>query len=332
MKMSNSTHQVEIVPVELLPHPNADSLSIVKVWGYQCVVKTADWAGKSVGAYIPPDSVCPDTPEFEFLGKRKRIRAVKLRGQLSMGLLMPAPDGAKVGDDVAEILGVTHYEPPIKGSKNGQEAGSEAEVAPPEIAHLPKYDVDSLRRYTDVFATNEVVWITEKIHGASSKFAYRDGRMWCGSRTEWKKQDKNNLWWRALEATPEIELFCRAYPDHVLYGEVYGQVQDLRYGIDQGVRFVAFDVRMCAGPFVDPEPARDMLLDCEVPMVPMITVAPFNLDKVIAMAEGPSILARQNGVDQVREGCVVKPLHERWHPECGRAILKVVGLGYYDRT
>ena len=39
--MAESTHRVEIVPVNLEPHPNADTLSIVRVFdGYTCVVRT----------------------------------------------------------------------------------------------------------------------------------------------------------------------------------------------------------------------------------------------------------------------------------------------------
>ena len=38
-----STHRVEVVPVLLTPHPNADSLSVVQVFGYSVCVKTADW-------------------------------------------------------------------------------------------------------------------------------------------------------------------------------------------------------------------------------------------------------------------------------------------------
>jgi hypothetical protein len=52
--MAESTHRVEIVPVNLEPHPNADTLSIVRVFdGYTCVVRTADWEGVPFAAYIP---------------------------------------------------------------------------------------------------------------------------------------------------------------------------------------------------------------------------------------------------------------------------------------
>jgi len=43
-----------------------------------------------------------------------------------------------------------------------------------------------------------------------------------------------------------------------------------------------------------------------------------------AMAEGANILSGQH----IREGFVVRPVQERWHPEVGRVILKLVGQEY----
>src|SRR3989338_1193541 len=103
-----SIFKVEIVPVKLEPHPNADTLSIVKVFDYTVCVRTVDWQDKSIGAYIPPDSVVPNDANFAFLQGKTRIKVRRLRGVVSMGLLVPAPAGSQIGQDVAELLGVTH--------------------------------------------------------------------------------------------------------------------------------------------------------------------------------------------------------------------------------
>src|SRR4051812_40299573 len=113
MEATKSTHKVEVVPVVMKPHENASALSIVSAFGYTVCVKTEDWKDIPLAAYIPPDSICPDTPEFAFLGTNKRIRVRKMRGVFSYGLLVPAPKGAKIGDNVAEALGIIHYEPLI---------------------------------------------------------------------------------------------------------------------------------------------------------------------------------------------------------------------------
>ena len=174
----NSTHKVEVVPVKLRQHDNADSLSVVDVFGYTVVVRTEDWQAGQLGAYFPPDSVVDIfQPEFAFLASgtktHSRIRAKKLRGIQSFGLLIPAPEGAKVGDDLAEHFGVTHYEPELSAAYSG----GEAEAAPAHLSHLSKFDVDALRRYPYLFKPDEKVLITEKINGANARYCYYDGRM-----------------------------------------------------------------------------------------------------------------------------------------------------------
>src|SRR3954468_7796695 len=106
--MSNSTHEVTIVPIILEKHPNADTLSFVNVFGgYTCVVRTQDWQDVKYGAYIPPDSLVDTSrSEFGFLATKARadglhrVKAMKLRGIVSFGLMIPAPEGAEPGQDV----------------------------------------------------------------------------------------------------------------------------------------------------------------------------------------------------------------------------------------
>lgn len=326
----NSTHKVEVVPVVLEPHPNADSLSIVRVFsGYTVVVKSADWEGKTTGAYVPPDSVLPETEEFAFLGEQRRIKVKKLRGVVSMGLLVPAPPGAQVGDDVTSVLGVTHYDPPAEASTGG-------EAALPPIGYHPNYDVDSLRRYASVFVPGELVFVSEKVHGSSARFCCIDGRMHVGSRTEWKKpgsriddrQEPESLWWRALAKYPQITLFLQSNSDVTVYGEIYGRVQDLHYGVESGhdVRLAIFDL-LLGSQWVSARDARGFAPD--LPWVPTVADGvPFDFDTVLALAEGPSLVP---GAPHVREGVVVKPLIERTCLELGRVNLKVIGNGYMGR-
>lgn len=318
-----SQHVVEVVPVALEPHPNADTLSIVRIFGYTVCVRTADWQGVSAGAYIPPDSVVPDTPPFAFLSGHRRIRAKKLRGTVSMGLLVPAPDGARIGDDVAEVLGVVHYEPAMLPGIR------QTEDAPAPSGYSPVYDVESLRRYAHLFEPGEPVWISEKIHGANARYVFRDGAMHAGSRTRWKKQDERSIWWQALDATPELRAFCEVHEGVTVYGEVYGQVQDLKYGIESGVRFVAFDLLASNGFWVNAEDAHGIATASGVPWVPILRKDfPFDLAAIEKMANGASVLGRYH----CREGVVVRPLVERNDDRLGRVHLKLVGTDYLERA
>lgn len=377
-----STHRVEVVLVSLEPHPNADNLSIVRLFGggYQAIVRTEEWGDGDLGAYVPPDSMVPtDRPEFEFLAKdgktHVRVKAKRLRKVWSMGLLVKAPAGAKAGDDVAERLGVKHYEPPQKGQHRNM-YGSAAEAAPE--CKPPVYDVDSLRRYGSVFRHGEPVLVTEKIHGANARYmcedrgwfeySFRRGNLsvrfgtrvltWSkrkglkvqrvpemvrymrvGSHRQWKRYDPRDQWWRALEATPELAEFCRNNPDLVVYGEIYGDVQDLTYGCKPGeIRFVAFDLLRIGDDgtkrWLDADHCRRKLKDWSVPQVPMVySWLPFDFLKVLDLAEMNSILAYHNsGGKQMAEGIVVKPITERYDPLIGRVNLKVVSNGYLERA
>lgn len=328
-----SQHRVDVVPVQLEPHGNADTLSVVRVAGYQVVVRTADWQGVDKAAYVEPDYVVPaDRPEFAFLAgttyeidncgmRGYRIKVKRLRGVMSMGLLVPAPPDAKLGDNVIERLGVTRYDPPLLLSTGGDNA-----PAPPGVHY--KYDVESARRYKDLLVAGEEVVVTEKVHGANGRFCFDAERgMHCGSRTEWKREDALNLWWRALAATPELRAFCEAHPGLTVYGEVYGQVQDLKYGCGKNeVRFAAFDLLRC-GEWVPHDEARALAPD--LPWVPVLYRGPWDEAKLFALADGDSLVS---AVKQLREGIVVKLVVERTCPEIGRVQLKVVSNAYLERA
>lgn len=316
--MSESTHRVDVVPVKLEPHPNADTLSIVRVHGFTVCVRTADWIGREVGAYIQPDSIVPATEPFAFLGEHRRIKVKRLRGVVSMGLLIQAPDGSAVGDDVAGVLGVTHYEPPMSCQSGGEAA------APPRGVYAPVYDVESARRYAaDCLVPGEPVIVTEKIHGANGRWLWDGERFHVGSRTEWKAEREEIIWWRAL---PTLADWLREHPGVIVYGEVYGQVQDLKYGVERGVRVAVFDI-LQGGEWVDAMPARE--IGAGLPWVPTLYQGAYAWDAVEALAEGPSLI---DGAGHVREGCVVKPLSERRHDVAGRVCLKIVGNGYLERS
>lgn len=364
----NSTHKVEVVPIVLEKHPNADSLSICNVFGgYTCVLRTEDWKGIELGAYIPPDStVDVRRPEFSFLADqakadgRARIKAKKLRGIVSYGLMVPAPAGAKVGDDVAELLDCQHYEPPIVGeSRGGFFMGGEAASAP-NVYHV-KYDVDAFRRYHHLFQPGEPVHITEKCDGASMRAVYWDGVFHCGSRTEWKKKyptydhltveslvakgmpedqakeqlerllskpKKMNLWWEVAERTPALEKFCRDNPGVVVHGEVFGCTNAIKYSLPDVNRIAVFDL-MKDGKWLDLREARELGRD--LPWVPVLADSiPYDFDTVCSFAEGLTTVAdAKQGT--IREGCVVKPIKERYDPKVGRCCFKVINPEFLER-
>ena len=103
--------------ISLSPIPNADKIEKAIVLGWEVVVaKSENFKVGDLVVYIEIDSIVPPKPEFEFLRERKfRIKTIKLKGQVSQGLIVPLsvlPKGNYVeGQDVTEILGVKKYDP-----------------------------------------------------------------------------------------------------------------------------------------------------------------------------------------------------------------------------
>lgn len=229
-------------------HPNADNLDIVMAFGgYPVICNRKDWEGVTKAAYIPIDMVVPNKSEFSFLGKEgklrdkdRRIRAKRLRNIFSMGLLYPAPEGSEIGDDVTDILEITKYE--VEDCVDGSRPGckflpGDSEADP---GYIPfKYDIENIRKFHKLLIVDEEIILTEKTHGANAAFLFRDDRLWVRSRSLYKKPDMPGLWsdlakkYAFLDTLKNIEGIA-------LFGEVYGQVQDLKYGLDD-TEFVAFD-------------------------------------------------------------------------------------------
>ncbi len=317
-----STHACEVVPINLETHPNADKLSIVKVFGYIVCVRTQDFSDAQVGIYIPPDSVVPDNDRFAFLDGHNRIKVRKFRGIISQGLLMQAPDctEADLGRDFMEEWGITHYEPPLPFS-----AGGDNEKGPPGC--YPKYDVENYNRYGHILHAGEEVSITEKIHGANARFLWTEDRIWVGTRTNWKKQDDKNLWWQALIRNPWIEEWCKEHPDLVVYGEVFGRVQTMQYGAGpQDMFFRAFDI-LDKNRWMDHEESKKVGAGLE--WVPELYKGPFDEPAARLLAEGNSTIP---GADHIREGIVIKPVMERQDPEIGRVQMKIVSNKYLEKS
>ena len=97
----------------ITPIEGADNIEVAHVLGWQEVVRKAEnhHIGDKI-VYIEIDSRCPANAEWaQFLAPRNyKVKSIKLRGQISQGLIMPMsilPAGEyKVGQDVAKILGI----------------------------------------------------------------------------------------------------------------------------------------------------------------------------------------------------------------------------------
>lgn len=303
-------------------HPNADSLDITQVLGtYPCIVRRGQFKEGDLAVYIPIDAICPNTPQFEFLKDSRRIKAKRLRGIFSMGLLVPAPEGTVEGQDVRTLLGILKYEPELPKEYTMGTASL------PPCSWLPEYtDIEAWRRNPNVLQDGEMVVLTEKVHGANGRWVFHDGELYVGSHHQIKKYDATNMWWKIADQYQLADKLAK-HPDVILYGEVYGNVQDLKYDNPKGIALRLFDARDAnTHLFLDYDKFLDLANDLGLPTVPELYHGPWSKD-LLAMAEGPSTVP---GANHVREGFVVRPVIERY-THMGRVILKHVGEGYLLR-
>jgi RNA ligase (TIGR02306 family) len=83
----------------IMPIDGADMIEIVVVDGWKVVSKKGEYMVGDLCVYCEIDSFLPIRPEFEFLRKSSykkmgdvwgfRLRTVKLRGEVSQGLVLP---------------------------------------------------------------------------------------------------------------------------------------------------------------------------------------------------------------------------------------------------
>jgi len=247
---------------EIRPIPNADSIEVAVIDGWECVVKKSDMF--SVGdlvVYVEIDSIMPDKPEYEFLRERKfRVRTIKLRKQVSQGLALPlsfipSTKSFKLGDDVTDIMGITKYDlqekqeqaalqDKIKNSKNPlvkflmrfpifrpffikKKRGG----FPTWIHKTDEERVQNLTKLFEIERDNGTVFdATEKIDGQSATYYLRKKPLGgyefgvCSRNIHLKKPDNSSYWTVARQYGIErvLRLLIAGHDKIVLQGEIIG--------------------------------------------------------------------------------------------------------------
>jgi RNA ligase (TIGR02306 family) len=178
-KLASIRRIADIQPIE-----GADAIVVATVDGWKVVVKKDEFKVGDLALYLEIDSWVPhELAPFLSKGqeprvyngvKGERLRTIKLRGQVSQGLLLPlstwAParrpwtigeEGFEEGSDLTEYLGIQKWEAPIPAQLQGQAAGT----FPTSL--IPKTDQEriqncfgEIQKRAKRFAT-EKVWNTE---------------------------------------------------------------------------------------------------------------------------------------------------------------------------
>ncbi|MNV35784.1 RNA ligase [compost metagenome] len=232
---------------ELASIEGADVIEVAKVEGWQCVVKKGEFQPGDLGVYFEIDSFVPASDErFSFLEKNfvtfeeyrgARIKTIRLRGELSQGLILPLsafPEvtDTEIGTDLTEILGVIKWE---KSMPSFAEAKGNF---PSFIEKTDQERVQNLRRLD-----RTGVWErTEKLDGTSMTTYLNDGDFGVCSRNYDLIETADSSMWVAVRRL-DIENRLRALGKNIaLQGELLGpKIQENRYKLLEYTYFV-YDV------------------------------------------------------------------------------------------
>jgi RNA ligase (TIGR02306 family) len=304
------------------PIEGADMIELATVGGWNIVV--AKNVGHKVGdhvVYCEIDSFLPIKEEFEFLRKSSykkmgdqegfRLKTIKLRGQVSQGLILPMSVfgdfswTAYEGLDVTNRLGIVKYEPPIPAELSGKIKGG----FPSFLHKTDEERVQNLvKEYGEYkFTSTHQFYMTEKLDGSSATFYMNEGEFGvCSRNLELLETEGNTFWKVARELDLENKLKDKG--NICLQGELIGEgIQGNPYKIKgQNVHFFnAFDIdkqtRLGINEFL-------VLLDeMELVSVPILDVAMLLPDTVTGMLEIAEGKSRLNDKTE-REGVVVRSL------------------------
>lgn len=304
----------------ILPIPDADSIECAVIGGWKVVTKKGEYRPGDLAVYCEIDSWIPhELAPFlskgepkEYNGvKGERLRTVRLRKQLSQGLLLPYSIVGtfwREGDDVSEFLNIQKWEAPV----NPQLAGQVKGTFPSQIPKTDQERVQNLKRELENY-DSVIFEVTEKMEGSSMTCYLIDGEFGVCSRNMDLKRDENNTFWKvAIEE--DIEQKLRAYgADNIaIQGELIGPgIQGNIYNLISH-HFKVFDVYdIQEGYYLLPEDRKTFVDAIGLKHVPVLgthlLVDP-DIDSILLVAEGKSLL----NPNQEREGIVYKSMNSQF--------------------
>jgi RNA ligase (TIGR02306 family) len=324
------------------PIEGADAIEVAVVDGWKVVVKKGEFAVDSLAVYLEIDSWVP-TELAPFLSKGKepreyegikgeRLRTVKLRGQISQGLLLPVTQfdetrcmlpqvqvelgdfttGSKmvyIDDDVTEKLGIIKWERPM----NAQLAGMARGNFP---ALVPKTDQERIQNLTRSFEQYQKdSWsITEKLDGSSCTFYLDDEGVFhvCSRNLDLKEDEANSFWKLAHKFQVEDMMRRNSMLGMAIQGEMIGEgIQGNQYKVQ--LDFYVYDMyNTHTGQYILPVQLKAACEKLGLKHVPILCenteIKEQTIESILDYADSKSLLNGSN-----REGVVFKSntVHDR---------------------
>ena len=309
--------------------PGADSIECCTLGGWNVVTRKGEYSAGDLAVYCEIDSFIPtaiapfltkpghSTKTFEGVAG-ERLRTVKLRGQLSQGLLLPLitklggnllPTTRQMvseGEDVSEALGIVKYEAPVPAALAGEIKG----MFPSRIPKTDQERVQNLSVELEEWKAAKLTWeVTEKLDGSSMTVYMIDGEVGvCSRNLDLKPNPDNSLWATAYRNEVDVKLI-QSLSNLAIQGELVGNgIQGNMYKMrDQ--EFYVYDIYdIDAGRYFTPAERVAYCKAWDIKHVPVFKSDFMLSTKTVAdllqMAEGKSVMGTIAGPE--REGLVYK--------------------------
>ena len=298
-------------------------LAIVDGWKV-VVAKNVEHKVGDMVVYCEIDSFLPIKEEFEFLRKSSykkmsdgtegfRLRTIKLKGQVSQGLILPLKDLQlpnkdllEVGMDVTNLLGISKYEPPIPAELSGKVKG----LFP---SFLRKTDEERIQNLSDEYENlkQHKFYVTEKLDGSSATFYSKDGVFGVCSRNLELLETEGNTFWKVARELKLEEWLTSQDVNYSIQGELIGEsIQGNPYKIKgQTVGFFnAFNID--TQEYLGLEEFEKLISSMGLKSVPILDrefTLPDTIDELLTYADEKSVL--NSNFD--REGVVIRSLDRK---------------------
>jgi len=323
--------------ISLDPIPEADKIEKATVLGWEVVVEKGIHKVGDLVVYFEIDSLLPKKSWSEFLFRDKdksdryRLKTVKLKGQVSQGLIVPLSilsveqnnnNGIQEwqeGEDITDLLDIKKYEPYIPANLQGV-------IKSTFPYFIPKTDEDRIQTIPIILTKyrGQMCYVTEKIDGSSMTVYLRDGEFGvCSRNIDLKESDENAYWKKAREIKLENKL-KKLQGNWALQGELCGQ------GIQKNIYQMKTTEFLIYNMFnIDKHSYlsfMDMLFYCTdmglstVPIISTHFMLDGDVQKFVSLSKGNSILNKK----VKREGIVVRTRDLIIDPKYGRVSFKVV--------
>lgn len=292
----------------------ADNIELVLIDGWQCVSKKNEFKQGDKCIYFEIDSFLSIKEEYEFLRKSCyknisgvegfRIRTIKLKGQISQGLVIPcgAYIGKDIGYDLTEILDVLHYDEVkdnaveiLKNKKsnyfvrfyNKYLYKIMSYLFPKSIHKKSSGNFPSFIRKTDqeriqnINLPYGVFEVTEKLDGSSATFYLKDGVYGFCSRNMAFSKPNDTVWGTISEFLVMEAKLKQIGLNIAIQGEIIApNVQGNPYGLIGTCEFYCFDIfDIDKQVYYNSEDRVALCRKCDIPHVPivksMFTISPY---------------------------------------------------------